>query len=79
MNNSDMKRLRLNNIAFNPALSDGNNGFVRCEAAQWILDERGNVTDIKHRLEAETTQKVLYELERRANIVLQLHNPSKEK
>lgn len=70
MNNAQIKSLRLHGIAFNPALNDGK---LRCEANQWITDKYGNVTDIKHRLEAEDIKAALIELEQRATIIMQLH------
>lgn len=75
MDNKEIKTLRLHRIEFNPALNDGLNGKLRCEASQWILDKHGNVTDIKHRLEAISIDVALVELRRRAEIIMQLHQP----
>lgn len=78
MDNKEIKNLRLHGIAFNPALNDGQNGKLRCEASQWTLDKNGNVTDVKHRLEALDINTALAELRRRAEIIMQLHQPGGE-
>lgn len=78
MDNKEIKSLRLHGIVFNPALNDGLNGKLRCEAHQWILDKDGNVTDIKHRLEALTIDTALSKLRRRAELIMQLHEPGGE-
>lgn len=64
--NETIKAARLHAITINPALNDGHNGLVKIEANQWLLDKRGNVTDIKHRLEAENIYFGLTELFDRA-------------
>lgn len=78
MDNKEIKALRLHGIVFNPALNDGQNGKLHCEANQWILDKHGNVTDIKHRLEASSIDVALIELRKRAEIIMQLHQPGVE-
>lgn len=75
MDNKEIKTLRLYGIVFNPALNDGQNGKLRCEANQFILDKNGNVTDVKHRLEAISIDAALVELRKRAEIIMQLHQP----
>ena len=78
MDNKEIKALRLHGIVFNPALNDGQNGKLRCEANQWVLDKHGNVTDVKHRLEAIAVDSALVELRKRAEVVMQLHQPTDE-
>jgi hypothetical protein len=73
MDNAEMKSLRLHGIVFNPALNDGQNGKLRCEANQWVLDKHGHVTDIKHRLEAGDIESALTHLRERATVIMQLH------
>jgi hypothetical protein len=73
MDNAQLKSLRLHNIVFNPALNDGMNGKLRVEANQWILDGGGNVTDVKHRLEAGDVESALRHLADRASLIMQLH------
>jgi hypothetical protein len=69
--NETIKAARLHGISINPALNDG---LIRIEANQWVLDERGNVMDIKHRLEAKDIYAGLTELFDRAyKIVKEFH------
>ena len=72
--NSTIKAARLHGININPALNDGHNGLVRIEANQWVLDKRGNVMNVKHRLEADDVYVGLTELFDRAyKIVKDFH------
>jgi len=73
MDNAEIKTLRLHGIVFNPALNDGQNGKLRCEANQWVTDKHGNVTDVKHRLEAGDVGAALVVLRKRAEVIMQLH------
>lgn len=69
-----IKAARLNSITVNPGLNDGHNGLVRIEANQWVSDARGNVMDIKHRLEAQNIYEGMTELFDRAyKIVKEFH------
>lgn len=77
MDNKEIKSLRLHGIVFNPALNDGQNGKLRCEASQWILDKHGNVTDIKHRLEAGDVGSALAHLRERSEHIMKLHVEAK--
>lgn len=70
MNSHQIKQLQLYGIVINPALNDGNNGLLRVEANQWIRDGNGNVTDVKHRLEAADFSHAFDELSKRANHIL---------
>ncbi len=70
MDTKELKELRLHAVIINPALNDGNNGNLRIEANQWITDGNGNVTDVKHRLEANDTDEAFIELAKRAKIIL---------
>jgi hypothetical protein len=73
MDNAKIKSLGLHAIIINPALNDGMHGKLRCEANQWITDKHGNVTDVKHRLEAGDIVSALQHLEERAKLIMQLH------
>lgn len=73
MDNAEIKALQLHGIIFNPALNDGQNGKLRCEANQFILDKNGNVTDIKHRLEAGDIESALAHLRERSSHIMLLH------
>lgn len=77
MDNKEIKALGLYRIVFNPALNDGKNGKLRCEANQWILDKNGNVTDIQHRLEAFDVGSALAHLRERAEHVMKPHAETK--